>query len=73
MPRDLFDENGTLIDTVWRCKECPLAEMGTTRWNWTCQKTGLKIPLNRIALHCSLPLGRELHEKADNDSEATIL
>jgi hypothetical protein len=40
---------------VYRCKECPHAEMGSTRFNWTCAKTGNIIPLSRTAEHCPLP------------------
>ena len=41
---------------VYRCKECPFVEVGTTTSNWTCRKTGSVVPLNRIPASC--PLGQ---------------
>jgi hypothetical protein len=40
---------------VYRCKECPLVRMGTTSYNWTCDRTNKIVPLNRIHEECPLP------------------
>lgn len=42
-------------DPVYRCKECPFVQMGTTVSNWTCgQLGGVVVPLSRISEACPL-------------------